>query len=200
MGAANLLPALFGMQAVSQIGETYSQQGAIKAQDRYQKTQAGIAQRRLEIQAKDVEARGAEAAGKIKRETAAIRGAQRAGYAGQGVAVDSGTPGMVGAETELYGELDAMTARNNAWREAWGLRNEAADIALESQMKSKEAKRARRSTIVTGGLKALQSGMLAGYYGSKAPKTATSGGQKMSRLDLNENRFGRKYTMPRIRG
>ena len=165
---AQALPALFAAQAVSQVGETYVQQGAIKAQDRYQRTQAGITARRLQIQAEDATSRGAEAAGKIKRQTNIMRGAQRAGYAGQGVAMDSGTPGMVGAETELYGEMDAQTARNNAWREAWGFRNEAQDVLMESRMKSAEAKNARRSTIITGGLNAIQSGMLA--YATRTPK------------------------------
>jgi hypothetical protein len=162
------LSALYAVQGISQVGETYVQQGAIRDQDKYQKSQAAISQRRLEIQAKDAEARGSEAAGKINRETTKIRGAQRAGYAGQGVAMDSGTPGMVGAETELYGGLDALTAKNNAWREAWGLRSEAAQVGQESRMKSLEAKTNRRSTIITGGLSAIQSGMMA--YASKTPK------------------------------
>jgi len=184
MAGANLLPMLFAMQGISQVGETYAQYGALTAQDKYQKAQADIAQRRLNLQAVDALARGDEAAGIINRKTAMVRGAQRSGFAGQGVAPDSGSPGAVGAETQLFGTLDALTARNNAWREAWGLRSEALDVANESRMKSLEANTKRRSTIVTGGLNAVQSGLLS--YATKTPKSYKP-------RNPTESRFDREY-------
>lgn len=59
----------------------------------------------------------AEAAG---RETAALMGRQRAGFAASGVDVNTGSPLDVQADTARFGQLNQLTIRNNAAREAWG--------------------------------------------------------------------------------
>lgn len=54
--------------------------------------------------------------------TAQIRSSQRAGYASSGVALDSDTVQRVLATTDIMGETDAQTIKNNALRSAWGYR------------------------------------------------------------------------------
>lgn len=49
-------------------------------------------------------------------------GAQRAGFAAQGVEVGDGSALQVVQDTAAIGELDRLTIRNNAAREAWGYR------------------------------------------------------------------------------
>lgn len=73
-----------------------------------------------QIAARDAKARGEEAVFEKRREARQIIGAQRAAFAGQGVAIDRGTPLAVTVDTARMGELDAMRLRNNAAREAHG--------------------------------------------------------------------------------
>jgi hypothetical protein len=79
--------------------------------------------------AADVLERGAEDELAYRRDLAQILGAQRATFAAQGVDVGFGTAKMIADETRQFGEEDAMMIRENAIREAWGIRQSAAGQA-----------------------------------------------------------------------
>jgi hypothetical protein len=90
----------------------------------------------------DAIARGAEAEGRSRSQTKQILGTQRAGYAGQGVDVGTGSAVDVAADTTALGELDAMTIRNNAKREAYGYQVQAAGFrAQQGAAKQRGAQR-----------------------------------------------------------
>jgi hypothetical protein len=78
-----------------------------------------------EMQAVDALARGAEDEERFRMVVKGLIGSQRAGFAGQNVDVGIGSPVDVVADTAYLGELDALTIRNNAAREAWGYNIEA---------------------------------------------------------------------------
>lgn len=78
------------------------------------KVQAGLA--------KDAEARGVETERRLRLRTRQVIGAQRAGLAAQGIDINSGTALDVQADAAYVGELDALTARNNAELEAYGFK------------------------------------------------------------------------------
>lgn len=60
--------------------------------------------------------------------TRRLEGAQRAGAAAGGINTDSGSAEQVRESTAELGELDALTIRYNAAREAWGHDVQAADF------------------------------------------------------------------------
>jgi hypothetical protein len=67
-------------------------------------------------------------------------GTQRAGFAGQGVKLEGGgTVADVLGDTDTLGEVDALTIRKNAAREAEGLRFEAADLRRSAGIARKGA-------------------------------------------------------------
>jgi hypothetical protein len=69
-----------------------------------------------------------------RRETAGLIGAQRAAYAAHGVDVNVGSPVDVQASTAKLGELDALTIRNNAAREAYGYKIEEGNASGEAAL------------------------------------------------------------------
>lgn len=170
-----LLAALSGAQAVSSLSGASSQASAIKAQGRYQegifKTNARLAN----LQAEDAIRRGDEDANTVRGSARRLRGTQRAGYAGQGVSVDAGTPADVQRDTGVMGELDAITVKNNAWREAWGYKIQAADYTARGEFARISSRSDARNTIATGGLNALGSVVqgvgLANRYGAPSAKS-----------------------------
>ena len=171
---AQALPAIFAAQAVSQVGQSYSQYEALGGQDSYQRTVTGIKRDRLAMKSEDTLSRGEEKAAKIYKGSRELKGKQRASYAGQGVQVDSGSAGQVQAESEAIGTVDYQRAKTNAWREAWGYQVASDALKSESQMKSIASRFKQKMTILTGGMNALQSGLMASYYykgGAKTPKT-----------------------------
>lgn len=100
--------------------------GAGQAQQGQQ--QAAIAERNAQLaeaQATDAQQRGGREAGLLRMRASRLTGAQKAAYANSGVDVSSGSPLEAMADTRMMSELDVLTARNNAARQAWGYRVEA---------------------------------------------------------------------------
>lgn len=78
-----------------------------------------------EEQAKDALARGREAELSLRRKGRSLAGSQRASFAAQGIDASSGSARDVMQNDLAMGELDALTIRNNAQREALGFRKQA---------------------------------------------------------------------------
>src|ERR1035437_3306157 len=60
-----------------------------------------------------------------RQKTAQIIGMQRSGMAANGVDIGSGTPARIQESQAATGELDALTIRNNAARQAYNYRTQA---------------------------------------------------------------------------
>ncbi len=87
-----------------------------------------------DLQAEDAIARGAEDESRFRQGVRGLIGSQRAGFAGQGVDVGSGSARDVQADAAYLGELDALTLRGNAHREAWGFREQATDLRTQADI------------------------------------------------------------------
>ncbi|MHC8321202.1 virion core protein, T7 gp14 family [Pseudomonas sp. GB2N2] len=60
-------------------------------------------------------------------------GTQRAGFAANGIDVNSGTAANIQDDTAQLGELDALTIKNNAAREAWGYGTQATQFKTSAK-------------------------------------------------------------------
>jgi len=90
--------------------------------------QEGVERRNADIadqQASDALVRGERAEGQVRMRTASLKGAQRARFAAAGLDLNEGSPLSILMDTDYMGELDALTVRDNASREAWALRETA---------------------------------------------------------------------------
>lgn len=105
-----------------------------------------------ELQATDAEQRGLEEEQRFRTGVRLLVGQQRAGFAGQGVDVGSGSAADVQADSAFLGELDARQIRANAAREAWGYRVDQADLLKGAEVSRKggvAAQRAHNTAAVT---------------------------------------------------
>lgn len=93
-----------------------------------------------ELQAADAIARGAEEENRFRMGVRGIIGAQRAGFAGSNIDVGFGSALDVQADAAFLGELDALTIRTNAAREAWGFKVEAEDLRQRGRIARKEGR------------------------------------------------------------
>lgn len=96
-----------------------------------------------EEQAADATARGAEDESRFRTQVRGLIGSQRAGFAGQGVAVGSGSAADVQGDAAYLGNRDALTIRHNAAREAWGFQVQAEDLRQGAAIQRKAAAAAR---------------------------------------------------------
>lgn len=152
----------FALSAVSTVTNFTSQRraaSAAEAQGRYAADIYGLNASVAEQQAADAIARGQEAETRSRQSTRQLAGHQRAALAANGVDVGVGSSVDIQADTAALGELDALTIRNNARREAWGFQMEAQNDRMQGQLArmggenaAAELRSRSWSTLLTGGL------------------------------------------------
>lgn len=93
-----------------------------------------------EVMAADALARGREAEIRHRQGTRKLIGSQRAAFAASGVDISDAdsTAVNVFADTAALSEIDALTIRSNAAREAWGHRAKAREFAAQGQIYENE--------------------------------------------------------------
>lgn len=109
-----------------------------------------------ERQAADAILRGDALEQEKRFETQFLAGRQRAALAANGIVVDQGSALDITAGTFELGELDALTIRNNAQREAFGFKAQATNFASDAiliqargEATNRAARRAASSTLLT---------------------------------------------------
>lgn len=106
--------------------------------------------------ADDAVARGEFESDQQRLQTRAAIGSQRAGFAANGVDVNSGSAAEIQDDTAALGELDALTIRNNAAREAWGYRTQAQQNVLAASTARSSAKSGMFGSLLTAGAQGAQ--------------------------------------------
>ncbi len=91
-----------------------------------------------DLQAKDAIERGAEQEQRFRSQIRGTIGAQRAAIAAGNIDVSFGSAVDVQADAAMLGELDALTIRTNAVREAWGYKVQATDIRNRAKVTRQE--------------------------------------------------------------
>jgi hypothetical protein len=163
--AAAMMAASLAASAAAAGASAYGavQQGkAAEGQANYQaavgRNNAIIAER----QARDAEERGASEELAQRRQTAAGLGKQRAGMAANGVDLSSGSPLDILGDTAAFGELDALTVRSNAAREAYGYRNQASQFTSDAAAQKIAGRNTRKASYIGAGSTLLTSASQAG--------------------------------------
>lgn len=133
-----------GMQIGGAIGGAYA---AYQAGKTNQKIFA-FNQRVAEDQYKQAMERGSELEYRHRLKVSSLVGTQRAGFAGQNISLDDGTALEVQRDTAKWGELDALTIRNNAALEAWGYKMNAINASFQGALQNPVG--AATGTLLTG--------------------------------------------------
>ncbi|HKE43891.1 MAG TPA: hypothetical protein VKB41_05070 [Steroidobacteraceae bacterium] len=132
MGIASMATSTYGQvragRAAKRAGE--AQQQVAESEAQLSDYNAQVA----ELQAKDALERGGEKESRFRDQVRGLIGSQRAGFAGANVDVGYGSAADVQADAAFLGELDALTIRNNAAREAWGYKVEAEDLRRRAEI------------------------------------------------------------------
>lgn len=134
---ASIALAGIALTAATTVVGAYSAYQQQKSSNRAAEFNASMMRRNAkvaELQAQNAEQQGAVDEKKHRLEVSQLIGSQRAGVSANGLLVDSGTPLDLTSDSEGFGELDALTIRNNAARRAWALRNESADYTAQGEL------------------------------------------------------------------
>jgi len=104
-----------------------------------------------EINAKDASFKGQRSAEESKRRVSQIQAEQALAGAAQGVDITSGNASEILDETQRISEADALSIRNNAYREAFGLKVDAFNIRTQNTFDRIESKTRQTQTLTTAG-------------------------------------------------
>jgi len=160
MAAVSSMIALSVAAAASMLAAKKQADG-MEAQGEFAERQGKVNARLAEMQSDDALARGDAASKQAADRANQVRGAQRVGFAAQGVALDSGSAQDVQQETARLGALDALTVKNNAQREAWGYRIQANQYLASGEQAVMAGRNSAGATLLTGGAQAV--GQIASY-------------------------------------
>lgn len=141
-----------GSQFAAGTADAYGQYRSGKFNARIHRMNAEIA----EMQARDAARRGESAVAAARGEGKRVLAAQRASYAGQGVAVDQDVAAVVASDTERAIEQDVDLIRANAIREAWGHRVQAVDSRARASVERYESNNRASGTILTSGIESYR--------------------------------------------
>lgn len=115
--------------------------------------QARIQERNAELarmQAEDARSRGREEETRHRMAVIQQAGRARAALGASGVSLASGTPASLLEDIHFMGELDAMTIRENAAREAWGYEAQAGGYTAEAGLSRTAGRYNTAGTLLAG--------------------------------------------------
>lgn len=138
MGLSLLLSGVgAGTSAYGQIkaGSAAKKQGQLEGQAAESQAQlddynASVA----DLQALDAQQRGEEEANRYRQGVRTLIGEQRSTFAANNVDVNFGSTSDVQNDAAFLGELDALTIKTNAAREAWGYQTQAYDLRKKADI------------------------------------------------------------------
>jgi hypothetical protein len=143
-------------------GGAIKQGQAAKAQARYQSQVERNNSQIATWQAQDAVDRGKIAEQRQRLQVARLAGTQRATFGSSGVELSSGSPLDVLMDTAQLGELDALTIRSNAEREAYGFRAQAGNLTAQSGLTQLAGRDAVQASYIGAGSSLLSSAATAG--------------------------------------
>lgn len=162
MGSTGGMASMANMvQATTSVASAYSQSESIKAKGAYDKQVADTNATLSKFKAQDAISRGATAELQQLKKTDDLVSSQRAAQAASGADVGTGSAAIVRSSSQLMGQTDALTIKNNAWREAWGYTVQANNFKSQGEFAEIATNNEANNTLLTGGLKAVGYGLKA---------------------------------------
>jgi len=157
----------------------YSQYNAYSLEGKYAQAQGEANARLVERQAIDVIRRGEKEAFQYKKKLKLLQGSQKTSLAAQGIEISGDTALDILQETAEVSEIDAMTIRNNAWRESYGLKSQAIEYRAQGKFARAAAQAQAQSSLITGASKAY--GNFSEAYGGKSNSSISR--KELSRIE-----------------
>lgn len=154
------------VMGVTTLASSYSQSEATRDQGRYQKMMNDINARNSDIAGEDALQRGDKEAANYKKKVKGMVGSQRAEMAAQGIDINDGSALAIQEDTRSIGAMDALTIKNNAFREAMGFKTQSQSYSFQGDVAKSQSSRAANNTLLAGGLQAASTSYGA-YYGGK---------------------------------
>lgn len=158
----------YGAKSELEIGQ--QQADAIKAQGEFQAKEYAFNAEMAEIQASEATRIGQKEASDLLVDVGVLKGAQTAALAAQGIEISSGSAAEIQKQTSESALKDAMTIRNNAWRESFGYRVQASGYRSKSRYAKLASENEAKRILLGSYSRAFTSGLTGASYLSQLGK------------------------------
>jgi hypothetical protein len=142
-------------------------------------TQAGVSRNNAQIaewQAQDAILRGSRSASVSRMRSNQLKGTQRAAMAANGVDLGQGSALQILSDTDYFGEIDALTIKDNAAKEAWALRNQAGGFTAEANLMQSRADKEKPWLAAGTSLLGSAGKVASSWYSPGSVATQSGGG------------------------
>ena len=148
----------FAASMVSEIGglaTSFAQAQAIQGQAGYRSTLAQINSRFASMESRDIIKQGNKRAIEQGKNIKQLVGKQKAGFASGNVLVGDGTAAQIENQTIEIGQEEQRNIRNNAWKQAFGIRQQARSAEVAADNAKRQADFESKNTLIAGALSAI---------------------------------------------
>jgi len=161
--------------ATNSLFSAFGDYRASEAQAKYTESVYQANEELFRMKADEATRRGDVEAGKYKKKVKSLLGSQRARMAAAGIDISDtdSSAYQIQEETLRMGYADAQQIKNNAFREALGLKTQGKLTGIEGKFKAATSRYQGRMSLITGGMKAASYGYNA-YRDFSADKKQTS--------------------------
>jgi len=139
-----------GVGAINTLYGAINQAQTAKLRGKFEALQHETNARFASMQANQVIKQGNVLAQENDTKIKKLLGSQRAKLAAQGIEIDSGSAAHVQDVTHQLGQLDSANIRNNAWRQAFGFKQQALQDRFNADAARLGANTTARNTVATG--------------------------------------------------
>jgi hypothetical protein len=153
---------------VSSLAYGFNQSKALQLQGDMQKQVYDMNSKLAEFNADDVTRQGNKLAKQYNLKTKQVLGSQRVALAAQGIDLESGSALDTQDNTKYISNLDVMTIKSNAYKQAWGYKIEALQSSLQGEFAKFGGDNAARNTLLTGVTNAVSYGTQAAVYARRS--------------------------------
>lgn len=174
-----------GMQAIGGVAATVGAYNKAKAERSAYEMQAQVAENNKQFaqwQAEDALVRGEKATAAAQLRTRQLKGKQIASMAGRGIDLGEGSALNILTDTDLMGEIDANTVKDNAAKEAYGHRTTAANFGANADLLRFRSSAVNPMAAATGTLLTSAGSVASSWYSMKV-KTKKSNTPGLSWYD-----------------
>lgn len=150
MGVTGGFAAMAGLSMIS----AYNQANAKKTEAEFTQSQYKVNAKLASAQAQSAREEGDIQAGHMAAQTKANVAKQRVAAAATGADVNSGSALDLQSDTQWQGAQNAITIKNNAWRQAWGYNIQADNYKTQATFTGIAGQNEYNNTLLTGGMNA----------------------------------------------
>lgn len=162
--ADGILSAAYGTRAISSVASGYAQGSSYLTQSKYEANALRLNARLLDKEKQDLESQAAFDANRALYTGKRLSDEQYMEYAAMGVDPNSGSAARVRASSEYMSAVDALTIKNNAYKQAFGYQVQKDNYLTQAKFVRMAGRNLANASFIGGAASGISDALMASYF------------------------------------